>query len=99
MGIEPEQILKYPRELSGGELQRLSIARALAGNPEVLILDEPTSALDMENQKKILDILKAMKNIIVIFISHDQNVLNYISDNILLLDEKTKKIEVVKRLK
>lgn len=52
-----------------------------------------------ENQKKILDILKAMKNIIVIFISHDQNVLNYISDNILLLDEKTKKIEVVKRLK
>ena len=99
VGIEPEQILKYPRELSGGELQRLSIARALAGNPEVLILDEPTSALDMENQKKILDILKAMKNIIVIFISHDQNVLNYISDNILLLDEKTKKIEVVKRLK
>lgn len=52
-----------------------------------------------ENQKKILDILKAMKNIIIIFISHDQNVLNYISDNILLLDEKTKKIEVVKRLK
>ena len=74
--INPGFMDKYPSELSGGELQRLSIARALAGNPQVFILDEPTSALDVENQKKILDILKSLKNITVIFISHDMNVLN-----------------------
>ena len=62
VGINPEFMDKYPSELSGGELQRLSIARALAGNPEVFILDEPTSALDVENQKKILDILFFYKN-------------------------------------
>lgn len=95
VGINPEQILKYPHELSGGELQRLSIARALAGNPEVLILDEPTSALDVENQRKILDIIKKIENKIVIFISHDKNVLKYISRKILILDENTRKIEIV----
>lgn len=95
VGINPEQILKYPHELSGGELQRLSIARALAGNPEVLILDEPTSALDVENQRKILDIIRAIENMTVIFISHDRNVLKYISRHILILDEKTRKIEIV----
>ena len=82
VGIEPDQILKYPHELSGGELQRLSIARALAGDPEVLILDEPTSALDVENQRKILDIIRAIENKTVIFISHNRNVLKYISKNI-----------------
>ena len=84
VGIEPDQILKYPHELSGGELQRLSIARALAGDPEVLILDEPTSALDVENQRKILDIIRAIENKTVIFISHNRNVLKYISKNILV---------------
>ena len=75
VGINTEFMDKYPSELSGGELQRLSIARALAGNPEVFILDEPTSALDVENQKKILDILKEIKDVTIIFISHDMNVL------------------------
>ena len=94
--INPGFMDKYPSELSGGELQRLSIARALAGNPQVFILDEPTSALDVENQKKILDILKSLKNIIVIFISHDINVLNYISDEILILNPEKKNIEYQK---
>ena len=91
--INPGFMDKYPSELSGGELQRLSIARALAGNPQVFILDEPTSALDVENQKKILDILKSLKNITVIFISHDMNVLNYISDEILILNPEKKNRE------
>ena len=94
--INPEFMDKYPSELSGGELQRLSIARALAGNPQVFILDEPTSALDVENQKKILDVLKSLKNITVIFISHDMNVLNYISDEILILNLEKKNIEYQK---
>ena len=94
--INPGFMDKYPSELSGGELQRLSIARALAGNPQVFILDEPTSALDVENQKKILDVLKSLKNITVIFISHDMNVLKYISDEILILNSEKKNIEYQK---
>ncbi len=93
VGINPEFMNKYPSELSGGELQRLSIARALAGNPKVFILDEPTSALDVENQKKILDILKEIEDVIIIFISHDMNVLKYISDEILVLNPEKKNIE------
>lgn len=96
VGINPEFMDKYPSELSGGELQRLSIARALAGNPKVFILDEPTSALDVENQKKILDILKEIEDVIIIFISHDMNVLKYISDEILVLNPKKKNIEYKK---
>ena len=96
VGINPEVMDKYPSELSGGELQRLSIARALAGNPEVFILDEPTSALDVENQKKILDILKEIKDVTIIFISHDMNVLKYLSDEILVLNPKKKNIEYKK---
>lgn len=96
VGINPEFMDKYPSELSGGELQRLSIARSLAGNPEVFILDEPTSALDVENQKKILDILKEIKDVTIIFISHDMNVLKYLSDEILVLNPKKKNIEYKK---
>ena len=96
VGINPEFMDKYPSELSGGELQRLSIARALAGNPEVFILDEPTSALDVENQKKILDILKKIKDVTIIFISHDMNVLKYLSDEILVLNPEKKNIEYKK---
>lgn len=96
VGINPEFMDKYPSELSGGELQRLSIARALAGNPKVFILDEPTSALDVENQKKILDILKEIKDVTIIFISHDMNVLKYFSDEILVLNPEKKNIEYKK---
>lgn len=96
VGINPEFMDKYLSELSGGELQRLSIARALAGNPEVFILDEPTSALDVENQKKILDILKEIKDVTIIFISHDMNVLKYLSDEILVLNPEKKNIEYKK---
>lgn len=96
VGIKPEFLNKYPSELSGGELQRLSIARALAGNLEVFILDEPTSALDVENQKKILDILKEIKDVTIIFISHDMNVLKYLSDEILVLNPEKKNIEYEK---
>ena len=96
VGVNPEFMDKYPSELSGGELQRLSIARALAGNPEVFIFDEPTSALDVENQKKILDILKEIKDVTIIFISHDMNVLKYLSDEILVLNPEKKNIEYKK---
>lgn len=84
---------KYPKELSGGELQRLSIARCICGNPKVMLFDEPTSALDVINQKKILDYIKKISienKLIVIFISHNLKVLNYISDKIIEFSDLVK---------
>lgn len=92
VGVDTSLFDKYPKELSGGELQRLSIARAISTNPKVLIFDEPTSALDVENQKNILDLIKTFKDKIIIFISHDLKVINYISDEVLILDKESKKI-------
>lgn len=94
VGVDTSLFDKYPKELSGGELQRLSIARAISTNPKVLIFDEPTSALDVENQKKILDLIKTFKDKIIIFISHDLKVIKYISDEVLILDKESKTIIV-----
>lgn len=92
VGVDISLFDKFPHELSGGELQRLSIARAISTNPRVLIFDEPTSALDVENQKNILDLIKNFKDKIIIFISHDMRVIKYISDEVLILDKESKKI-------
>lgn len=92
VGVDISLLDKFPHELSGGELQRLSIARAISTNPRVLIFDEPTSALDVENQKNILDLIKNFKDKIIIFISHDMRVIKYISDEVLILDKENKKI-------
>ena len=88
VGINPEFMDKYPSELSGGELQRLSIARALAGNPEVFILDEPTSALDVTTQativKEMMEVRKNM-NIAIIIVTHNMGVAAYMADNIMVM--------------
>ena len=72
-----DKLDKYPSELSGGEQQRVSIARALAKKPEILFLDEPTGALDEETGRKILDYIWKLKEKIgftLIMVTHNQNI-------------------------
>jgi peptide/nickel transport system ATP-binding protein len=80
----------YPHELSGGQKQRIAIARALLGNPKVLICDEPTSALDISVQAQILNLLKKIQHdfgLTLIIITHDLGVVGYLADEILILKQ------------
>lgn len=79
----------FPHELSGGQLQRIVIAMALANKPRLLIADEPTSALDASTRKEMLELLKSLqkeKNISLIFISHDWETVKKLADKLLIVD-------------
>jgi peptide/nickel transport system permease protein len=83
-----ERLVNFPHQFSGGQLQRIGIALALAQGCELLIADEPTTALDLTIQKQIVDLLKTLRvkrNLSIIFISHDIDLVAEISDRIMVM--------------
>ena len=85
VGIPPAYKTRYPHEFSGGQKQRMVIARALTVNPDFLVLDEPVSNLDVSIQAQIINLLMDLKkqfSLTYLFISHDLNLVSYLSDEV-----------------
>jgi peptide/nickel transport system ATP-binding protein len=90
VGLDPDCMNRFPHEFSGGQRQRLCIARALALNPKFIICDESVSALDVSVQAQVLNLLKELQqefNLTYIFISHDLAVVKFMSDRIMVMNQ------------
>lgn len=100
VGITKDQLFKYPSEISGGQAQRIAIARVLLLDPKLIIADEPTSMLDISVQAQILSMIKEIQNennLAIIFISHDIDVVNAMCQKVISMkDGKIVKEQLLK---
>ncbi len=90
VGLNDNYLNRFPHELSGGELQRVCIARAISTNPLFILLDEPVSSLDVSVQVQVLDLLAKLKeelHLSYLFISHDLTAITYLCDRVIFFKD------------